>query len=96
MHIGDIYKHKKYNKFIQINGFATNMKSSNNSSFIIVFNVLQIIDEHLASCPSFMEWAYNKEQIEAEYDLYISADDINYLNFNEINEKIFKELENKE
>lgn len=92
MHIGDIYKHKKYNKFIRICGFAHHIKLLGAENFIIVYEVLQEIDGYLASCPSFMEYAYNQEQIEFEYDLYISADDINYENFDEINQCILNEL----
>ena len=89
MQIGDVYKHKKYNKFIQINGFAKHINLLD-SDFIIVYDVLQIIDGDIGTCPSSMEYAYSQDQIESNYDLYIKNNDINIENLEKIKQKLNK------
>lgn len=92
MRIGDIYKHKKYNTFIKIEGFAHHINLKHSKNFIIVYSILEEIDGFLGSCPSFMGYALAQSQIEAKYELYIKSEDMTSKNINEVSEKILKEI----
>ena len=63
----DIWKHKESNRLIQIESFATNIKTG--SDMVIVFNNLN----RQGYNPSFNGYG-TKEEIESEYDLFICSD----------------------
>ena len=67
MKLMDIWKHKESNRLIQIESFATNIKTG--SDMVIVFNNLN----RQGYNPSFNGYG-TKEEIESEYDLFICSD----------------------
>lgn len=84
MKISDIYKHKKSNTLIQINSFATNVKTGNN--MIIVYN--NITPNEYRYCPSFNGYGTG-EEIEEEYELFIPMEELQkYNSWEEIFEKL--------
>lgn len=83
MKLMDIWKHKESNKLIQIESFATNVKTG--SDMVIVFNNLN----RQGYSPSFNEYG-TKEEIESEYELFICSDRAMQI---ETYDEIFDELE---
>ena len=79
----DIWKHKESNKLIQIESFATNIKTGGDR--IIVFNNIN----RQGYSPSFNGYG-TKEEIEDEYELFICSDRAYQM---ETYDEIFDELE---
>lgn len=83
MKLYDVYKHKKSNRLIQIDSFASRMNTLKDS--IIVY---KNIDKHgefeIGSCPSFNGYG-TEEEIEEEYELLVGQEDLSkYEDWNEI------------
>lgn len=91
MKIGDIYKHKDTGHLIQIDSFASHIKSENPFDNIIVFANIAKVAGVYGSCPSFNGYG-SQEEIEAEYDLAVSHE--NTINFTSW-EEIINHIENK-
>ena len=91
MKLGDIYKNKENNSIIQIDSFATPMGRFGEEKTIIVFQQIERHNEfEICSCPSFNGYG-TQEEIEAEYELLVSQEDlINYSNWDEIFQLIKK------
>ena len=82
MKLSDIYKHKVDNSIIQINSFAKRINTLEKS--IIVFTRIENTSMGVCSMPSFNGYG-TKEEIELEYDLFISQEDLEkYDDWNEI------------
>ena len=84
MKLFDVYVHKKNKNIIQIDSFATHI-NDNAGDFIIVFSNIEKHNEYeIGSCPSFNGYG-SCEEIEKEYELLVSADDLKkYSSWNEI------------
>lgn len=93
MRLGDIYKSKTSNSFICIDSFITRIGQDYNEEtnpLYIVVNILQIIDNEVAHCPSDNKYG-TQEEIEEHYELYLSSDKLTRENYYEEMDKI-KEL----
>ena len=86
MKLMDIWKHKESNKLIQIESYATNIKSGNDT--IVVFNNIN----RQGYNPSFNGYG-TKEEIESEYELFICSDRAYQM---ESYDEIFDEFESDE
>ncbi len=86
MKLMDIWKHKESKNIIQIESFATNVKTG--SDMIIVFNNLN----RQGYSPCFNGYG-TKEEIESEYELFICSDRVMQM---ESYDEIFDELESYE
>lgn len=75
MKLYDIYKHKKDDSIIQIDSFATKM-NTHKEHIIVYTNIERHNELEIGSCPSFNGYG-TKEEIEKEYELLVSADDLN-------------------
>lgn len=100
MRLRDVYRHKKYGNFIRISSFASpiNKSAKNKEDLYVIVENLQIIDDNVSSCPSFNMYG-TVEDIENNYELYRSADTINwdtFWDFNEELKKLIKEQEEKD
>jgi hypothetical protein len=93
MRLGDIYISKNKTNLIQIDSFAIHMNRYSDNGMIIIFRNLERHNEfEIGSCPSENGYGTTKE-IEAEYDLFIHAENLNkYKDWNEI----FKKADLKE
>lgn len=91
MKLYDVYKNKNGTDIIQIDSFATKMGRFGESEdgMIIVFRHIEKHNEfEIGSCPSFNGYG-TKEDIEAEYEVLVGADDLkNYSDWNEILELV--------
>lgn len=90
MKLGDIYVHKNTKKLIQIDSFASHMGKflENTKETIIIFRQLEKHGDEVGSLPSFNGYG-TSEEIEAEYDLLISQEELNkYSDWNDIFELI--------
>ena len=67
MKLMDIWRHKESNKLIQIESYATNIKTG--SDTVVVFNNIN----RQGYNPSFNGYG-TKEEIESEYELFICSD----------------------
>jgi len=90
MKLQDVYKHKKNNNIIQIDSFASRMNGT--EEVIIVFNNLKYMIGDIGFCPSFNGFG-TQEEIENEYELIVSQEELyDYNDWEEIFNK-FKECE---
>lgn len=90
MQIGDIYKSKKGNVFIRIDSFITRLGEKfdrETNPLLIVVNYIQVIDEGVSFCPSDNQYG-TQEDIEKDYDLYLSSDKLTPMNYDEEMNKI--------
>ena len=83
MKLMDIWRHKESNKLIQIESYATNIKTG--SDTVVVFNNINRYGYN----SSFNGYG-TKEDIESEYKLFICSDRAMYI---ESYDEIFEELE---
>ena len=83
MMLGDIYINKDNKSLIQIDSFASPMGDFL-KGHVIVFRQLEKHGDVIGSMPSFNGYG-SKEEIESEYELLISQEELNkYGSWNEI------------
>jgi|GEM_PF-1952948 len=75
MRIGEIYKSKESHRIIQIDSYAMHVDSLDISTSIVVFTRIQEIDGRHVTNPMLNGYG-TKDEIEKEYDLILSAEDI--------------------
>ena len=81
--LGDIYINKDNKSLIQIDSFASHMGDFL-KGHVIVFRQLEKHGDVIGSMPSFNGYG-SKEEIESEYELLISQEELNkYGSWNEI------------
>ena len=83
MTLGDIYINKENKSIIQIDSYASPMGDFL-KGHIVVFRQLEKYGDVIGSMPSFNGYG-SKEEIESEYELLISQEELNkYGSWNEI------------
>lgn len=83
MTLGDIYINKENKSIIQIDSYASPMGDFL-KGHIVVFRQLEEYGDVIGSMPSFNGYG-SKEEIESEYELLISQEELNkYGGWNEI------------
>lgn len=83
MTLGDIYINKENKSIIQIDSYASPMGDFL-KGHIVVFRQLEKYGDLIGSIPSFNGYG-SKEEIESEYELLISQEELNkYGSWNEI------------
>jgi hypothetical protein len=83
MTLGDIYINKENKSIIQIDSYASPMGDFL-KGHIVVFRQLEEYGDVIGSMPSFNGYG-SKEEIESEYELLISKEELNkYGGWNEI------------
>jgi len=88
--LNDLYIHKETNDLIEIECFATRMNSSKDS--IIVFRNVSRTDMGIGSVPSFNGYGSTIEEIENQYILFMSGDDLikNYETWDDVFDELDK------
>ncbi len=90
MKLGDVYINKDTKELIQIDSFASHMGKfwEDTENNIVIFRQLENHGGIVGSLPSFNGYG-TSEEIEAEYDLLISQEELNkYSDWNDIFELI--------
>lgn len=90
MRIGDIYKHKKYNSFVSIDGFLQKFNEerlTETNPLLICMAPLQLIDDMVSYSPSDLLYG-SQEDIEKEYELYKSSDHMNHVEYKQVMNEI--------
>lgn len=87
MKLNDIYKHKEFQHYIQIDSFASDLKYEKDM-LIIVRN----LHSDGSSCPSFNKYG-TAEEIENYYEKVIDSDELrNFKSWEDIFDKLNKDM----
>jgi len=76
MNLGEIYKHKKNNRIIQIDSFAFNTDERYLGNSIIVYKNIEKHGKYQIGSSTCWNGYGTKEEIENEFELLVSQDDL--------------------